>query len=202
MAAVADQAKSANRVLGAPSAALAPAARGAQERGQGSRGARAQGPLVALTRPTMLIPIVHEEVGGMEEHDRFPRSILGREFPKGFVGGMVEDRSALPRVLGGLGEAGVREGEVRVLPGERALEVDASSIAMRATVARPPGEAAASAVFLAGALLGDVLIGVEAASEDRARAVARVLLEEGVSLIHHFGPASVRPLEEPAGSAV
>lgn len=138
----------------------------------------------------------------MAEQSRFPRSLLGRGFPEGFVAGMVGEPSAAPGVLEALARAGFGGDDVRVLPGEWALEIDASDHPSLASEPQVPGEHDASEEFLSGALLGDVLVGVRTRSQERVRVAARILLDEGVGCVHHFGPGSVQHPQELAGSAV
>jgi len=130
------------------------------------------------------------------EQSRFPRSILDHGFPEGFVAGMVEVPASVPRVIEALEGAGLSRDDVRVLPGGSALEIDASHHPSLATAPARPGERAASEEFVAGALLGDVLVGVRARSDDRARRVARVLWEEGVRCVYHFDRRTVHPPQE------
>ena len=137
----------------------------------------------------------------MGGENRFPRSILGRAFPEGFVAVMVEEPSAVARLRRALAPVGSDRDDVRVVPGALALEVDASHHPSLATTPGAPEEDAVSEEFVAGALLGDLLVGIRAGSSARAREIARVLLHEGVRNPWYFEDRSVRRLGEPAGSA-
>lgn len=137
----------------------------------------------------------------MSEQSRFPRSVLGRVFPEGFVAGLMESSSQAGRVLEALSRAGIERGDVRVLPGLWALEIDASSHPSLAVAPVAPGEAAVSQEFLAGALLGDVLVGIRAWSDVGFQAVAGVLVQEGVGCVRHFGTGFVRTPQELAGTS-
>ena len=130
----------------------------------------------------------------MMEKSRFPRSILGRSFPEGFVAGVVEERSAVPAYA--LLRAGIPPQDIRVVPGTLALEIDASGHPSLAHLPCAAGEEAASQEFLAAALLGDAIVGVRADSDALARTLARILEEEGVGCMHLFGPESVRRPQE------
>lgn len=136
----------------------------------------------------------------MEEQSPFPRSILGGGQAEGFVAGLVEDRRAVPQVLDALRRAGIGLGDVHVLPGETALEIDASHHPSLASAPCAPGEHEVSQEFIAGTLLGDVLLGVRAPSETEAGTVARVLIDEGVSSVYRFSAGSVRPPLELVGA--
>lgn len=132
----------------------------------------------------------------MSEQTRFPRSILGRTFPQGFVAGLIESPSEGVRILDALSRSGLAREDVRVLPGQWALEIDASSHPSLAVAPSAPGEAAVSQEFLAGALLGDLLVGIRARSDADAQVVAGVLVKEGVGCVRHFGTWFVRGPQE------
>lgn len=136
----------------------------------------------------------------MTQQGRFPRSILGSGFREGFVAGLVEDVSSVPNVLGALARGGFVGEDVRVFAGETALQIDASHHPSLASAPCSPGEADASQEFIAGALLGDVLVGVRAGSEAPANDAARILIGEGVDCVHQFVAGVVRRPQELAGS--
>lgn len=137
----------------------------------------------------------------MREQARFPRSILGQGFPEGFVAGMVEEESSIPGIIEALRSRGL-EGDVRVLPGARAAEIDATHHPSLASAEPCRGEVEASQELLAAAFLGDVLLGLAAGSEERAQEIAEVLAREGVRCVFHFGQTSVTVPRERVGSAV
>lgn len=126
----------------------------------------------------------------MSEQSRFPRSILGRMFPEGFVAALMESSTEAIRALDALSHTRLAREDVIIMPGQRALEIDASH--HPSLELGPPlrgEEAVTSQEFLAGALLGDVLIGIRAGSEVTALAVTEVLTAEGARPVHAFGPA-------------
>lgn len=133
----------------------------------------------------------------MGEKSLFPRSIFGRVFAEGFVAALMESPVQAARTLEALEETGLRGMDVRVLPGELALEIDASHHPSLAMAASAAGEALVSEEFVAGALLGDVLVGVRASSETSARAAWEILATEGATVVRHFGPGSVLPIPDP-----
>ena len=129
----------------------------------------------------------------MTEQSRFPRSIFGRGFPEGFIAGLLEDPDAVPRVLASLREAGTAESDVRVIPGEHALRIDTSHHPSLATWPCTAGEAEVSERFVAGAMLGDLVVAIRAGSERHAIEVADVLVGSGVHYVHRFGTRWVSP---------
>jgi len=135
----------------------------------------------------------------MSEQSRFPRSLFGGVFAGGFVAGLVEDSSGARHVLEALAQMGLGPQDVRILPGECALEIDASRHPSLAVGPPAPGEAAASQGFLAGALLGDLLIAVRAPSDEEARAVTATILRVGATYVRYYEPTSVRTVEELSG---
>ncbi|HEX6261992.1 MAG TPA: hypothetical protein VF097_03995 [Actinomycetota bacterium] len=128
----------------------------------------------------------------MSEQSPFPRSIYGRAFGEGFVAALVDSRVEATRLVELLAVTGIRRGDVGVLPGELALVIDASHHPSLAVSPPAPGEVAVSEKYVAGALLGDVLLAVRTPAERRARVVAGILLSEGASLVFHFGPGFLR----------
>jgi len=135
------------------------------------------------------------------EHSRFPRSILGQVFAEGFVAGLMEEQSALPDLLETLAREGISAEDVRVLPGEWALRMDTSHHPSLATEPPAAGEDEASQYFMAGALLGDVLVGVRAGSDQKVSELSSVLEAAGITRLYRFGQTAVRRSPELAGSA-
>ncbi|HEX6206830.1 MAG TPA: hypothetical protein VF058_00575 [Actinomycetota bacterium] len=128
----------------------------------------------------------------MSEQSPFPRSIYGGAFREGFVAALVDSRVEATRLVDLLSVTGIRRSDVGVLPGDLALVIDGSHHPSLAVSEAAPGEAAVSERYVSGALLGDVLVAVRTPSEPHARAVARILLSEGASLVYHFGPGFLR----------
>jgi hypothetical protein len=137
----------------------------------------------------------------MEAQSRFPRSILGKVFPDGFVAVMVEEPSTVSHVLVALARIGVGEGDVRVVPGGRALEIDGSHHPSLDASVPVSGEDEVSGIFVAGALLGDVLVGIRAPSSADAGEIVQVLLEERTRCPWRFEGGSIVEMREPVGSA-
>lgn len=130
----------------------------------------------------------------MKRKAPFPRSILGGGFEGGFVAGSVADASRMPRILEALKSLALDRDRVRAFPGIRALELDASDHPSLALGSPLPGEVVASGFLVAGALLNDVIIAVEAPSEERAVLVSQLLFAEGVYGIQYYTATSVRPV--------
>lgn len=133
----------------------------------------------------------------MSEKSLFPRSIFGRVFAEGFVAALMESPVQAARTMEALEGTGLPGMDVRALPGELALEIDASHHPSLAMAASAAGEAAVSEEYIAGALLGDVLVGVRAPSRTSARVASEILAAEGATVVRHFGPGFVQQIPDP-----